>query len=185
MLSGKSPSSVGFVVISARSLRWSVLPKRFRAAHGRARQSESSRWPRHGAGAECAALHQLAWLLRCTGERNYLFQLNLRRLGNTHSTLFIALREGHLITGQVDDVGTRFLLALLQPQQRRGSRCRPDRFKDDATADELRPHTSEAIEQALQKLAREGLIVDTGRRRWSKRTRSYQIVWAKAPGAEF
>ena len=43
----------------------------------------------------------------------------------------------------------------------------------------------EAIEQALQKLVREGLIVDTGRRRWSKRTRSYQIVWAKAPGAEF
>jgi hypothetical protein len=43
----------------------------------------------------------------------------------------------------------------------------------------------EAIEQALQKLAREGLIVDTGRRRWSKRNRSYQIVWAKAPGAEF
>jgi hypothetical protein len=42
----------------------------------------------------------------------------------------------------------------------------------------------EAIERALQKLAREGLIVDTGRRRWSKRTRSYQIVWAKAPGAE-
>ena len=38
----------------------------------------------------------------------------------------------------------------------------------------------EEIEQALQKLAREGQIVDTGRRRWSKRTRSYQIVWAKA-----
>ena len=43
----------------------------------------------------------------------------------------------------------------------------------------------EAIEQALQKLAREGLIVDTGRRRWSKRTHSFQIVWVKAPGAEF
>jgi len=43
----------------------------------------------------------------------------------------------------------------------------------------------EAIEQALQKLDRQGLIVDAGRRRWSKRTRSYQIVWAKAPGAEF
>ena len=43
----------------------------------------------------------------------------------------------------------------------------------------------EATEQTLQKLARDGLIVDTGRRRWSKRTRSYQIVWAKAPGAEF
>jgi hypothetical protein len=43
----------------------------------------------------------------------------------------------------------------------------------------------EATEQTLQKLARDGLIVDTGRRRWSKRTRSYQIVWAKAPGAKF
>jgi hypothetical protein len=36
----------------------------------------------------------------------------------------------------------------------------------------------DAIEQAIQDLAREGLIVDTGRRRWSERTRSYQIVWA-------
>jgi hypothetical protein len=35
----------------------------------------------------------------------------------------------------------------------------------------------DAIEQALQDRAREGLIVDTGRRRWSERTRSYQIVW--------
>jgi hypothetical protein len=43
----------------------------------------------------------------------------------------------------------------------------------------------EATEQTLQKLARDGLIVDTGRRRWSKRTRSYQIVWTKAPGAKF
>ena len=36
----------------------------------------------------------------------------------------------------------------------------------------------DAIEQALQSLARKGLIVDSGRRRWSERTRSYQIVWA-------
>ena len=35
----------------------------------------------------------------------------------------------------------------------------------------------DAIEQAIQDLARQGLIVDTGRRRWSERTRSYQIVW--------
>jgi hypothetical protein len=35
----------------------------------------------------------------------------------------------------------------------------------------------DAIEQAIQDLAREGLIVDTGERRWSERTRSYQIVW--------
>jgi hypothetical protein len=33
------------------------------------------------------------------------------------------------------------------------------------------------IEQAIQNLARKGLIVDSGRRRWSERTRSYQIVW--------
>ena len=35
----------------------------------------------------------------------------------------------------------------------------------------------DAIEQAFQSLAREGLIVDSGHRRWSERTRSYQIVW--------
>jgi hypothetical protein len=35
----------------------------------------------------------------------------------------------------------------------------------------------DAIEQAIQNLARRGLIVDSGRRRWSERTRSYQIVW--------
>ena len=39
-----------------------------------------------------------------------------------------------------------------------------------------------AMEQTLQKLAREGLIVDTGRRRWSERTRSYQIIWEAVPG---
>jgi hypothetical protein len=36
----------------------------------------------------------------------------------------------------------------------------------------------EAIEQAIQDLAREGLIADTGRRRWSARTGRYEIVWA-------
>jgi hypothetical protein len=35
----------------------------------------------------------------------------------------------------------------------------------------------DAIEEAIQDLARWGLIVDTGRRRWSERTRSYEIVW--------
>jgi hypothetical protein len=37
---------------------------------------------------------------------------------------------------------------------------------------------NDAIEKAIQDLARQGLIVDTGDRRWSERTRSYQIVWA-------
>ena len=35
----------------------------------------------------------------------------------------------------------------------------------------------DAIEEAIRDLAREGLIVDSGHRRWSERTRSYQIVW--------
>lgn len=35
----------------------------------------------------------------------------------------------------------------------------------------------EAIQQAIQDLAREGLIVDSGRRRWSERTGRYEIVW--------
>jgi hypothetical protein len=43
--------------------------------------------------------------------------------------------------------------------------------------DEVDDDAIEAIEQAIQDLAWEGLIVDTGRRRWSERTRSYQIVW--------
>jgi len=35
----------------------------------------------------------------------------------------------------------------------------------------------DAIEQAIQDLAREGLIVDSGHRRWSERTGRYEIVW--------
>ena len=34
-----------------------------------------------------------------------------------------------------------------------------------------------AIEEALHRLAREGLIVDSGERRWSERTGRYEIVW--------
>jgi hypothetical protein len=32
-------------------------------------------------------------------------------------------------------------------------------------------------EEAIQDLVRRGLIEDSGRRRWCKRSRSYQIVW--------
>ena len=35
----------------------------------------------------------------------------------------------------------------------------------------------DAIEEAIRDLAREGLIVDTGHRRWSERTGRYEIVW--------
>jgi hypothetical protein len=39
----------------------------------------------------------------------------------------------------------------------------------------------EMIEEVLQRLAAEGLIYDTGERRWSARTQTYQIVWAAVP----
>jgi hypothetical protein len=37
------------------------------------------------------------------------------------------------------------------------------------------------VEEAIQSLAAEGLIYDTGKRRWSARTQSFQIVWAAVP----
>jgi hypothetical protein len=37
--------------------------------------------------------------------------------------------------------------------------------------------TREEIEEAIERLAREGLIVDSGERRWSERTGRYEIVW--------
>ena len=35
----------------------------------------------------------------------------------------------------------------------------------------------DAIEEVCQDAARKGLIVDSGRREWSERTRRYEIVW--------
>jgi hypothetical protein len=34
------------------------------------------------------------------------------------------------------------------------------------------------IEAAIKQLVAEGVLYDTGRRRWSERTGRYQIVWA-------
>jgi len=39
----------------------------------------------------------------------------------------------------------------------------------------------EMIEQAIQELVAEGRVYDTGERRWSERTQSYQVVWAAIP----
>ena len=50
--------------------------------------------------------------------------------------------------------------------------------------DEVDDDAIEAIEQAIQDLAREGLIVDSGRRRWSARTGRYEIVWAASEFAD-
>ena len=37
------------------------------------------------------------------------------------------------------------------------------------------------VMEALLSLVAEGRIYDTGQRRWSERTRSYQVVWAAVP----
>jgi hypothetical protein len=47
--------------------------------------------------------------------------------------------------------------------------ARPDRPADRFTREE--------IEEAFHRLAREGLIVDSGERRWSEQTGRYEIVW--------
>lgn len=40
------------------------------------------------------------------------------------------------------------------------------------------------IEETFRRLAEEGLIYDTGKRKWSARTRSYQVIWARVPRAQ-
>jgi hypothetical protein len=39
----------------------------------------------------------------------------------------------------------------------------------------------EAIEEAVERLKAQGLIYDTGERRWVARTQTYQVVWAAVP----
>ena len=34
-----------------------------------------------------------------------------------------------------------------------------------------------SIEEAIQELVRKGLLVDSGQRRWSERSKRYEIVW--------
>ena len=51
-------------------------------------------------------------------------------------------------------------------------------FRAARTTDE-RLH--EQVMEALRRMAAEGRIYDTGRRKWSERTRSYQVVWAAVP----
>jgi hypothetical protein len=41
--------------------------------------------------------------------------------------------------------------------------------------------TYEDIRRAVQDLAEQGLIVDSGRKKWSKRTGQYEIVWMANP----
>jgi hypothetical protein len=41
-----------------------------------------------------------------------------------------------------------------------------------------RTETQIEIEAAIKQLVEEGILYDTGRRRWFERTGRYQIVWA-------
>jgi hypothetical protein len=41
--------------------------------------------------------------------------------------------------------------------------------------------TYEDICRAIQDLAEEGVIVDSGRKEWSKRTGQYEILWVLSP----
>ena len=49
-------------------------------------------------------------------------------------------------------------------------------MKDEAVDEEC----IEAIDQAFQELAREGKIVDSGRRTWNELIGRYEIVWVAA-----
>jgi hypothetical protein len=40
------------------------------------------------------------------------------------------------------------------------------------------------VQKAISELAAEGLIYDTGQRRWSEEMQSYRIVWAAVPGKQ-
>lgn len=44
-----------------------------------------------------------------------------------------------------------------------------------------RPVTYEETCRAIQELVEEGLLVDSGRKRWSERTGQYEIVWMLSP----
>lgn len=41
--------------------------------------------------------------------------------------------------------------------------------------------THDDIRQALQDLAKDGLIVDTGRKKWSDSSGQYEILWVLSP----
>ena len=56
---------------------------------------------------------------------------------------------------------------------------KPTRFEMKESPKDTENH--ETIEESLQWLAAHGFIYDTGQRRWSDRTQSYQVVWAAIP----
>jgi hypothetical protein len=61
----------------------------------------------------------------------------------------------------------------IKPTEREIDMARKDRSADPA-------EIQLAIEAAIQDLVRKGLVVDSGQRRWSKRTGRYETVWESA-----
>jgi hypothetical protein len=47
-----------------------------------------------------------------------------------------------------------------------------------------KPEELNEIRAAVQELVRKGLVVDSGERRWSERTKRYEIVWALTGSCE-
>lgn len=41
-----------------------------------------------------------------------------------------------------------------------------------------------SIDKAIQELVRKGLVIDSGQRRWSKRTGRYEVVWVSTPSGK-
>jgi hypothetical protein len=64
-----------------------------------------------------------------------------------------------------------------QPQQGKVSMAQNDKPHDTT-------ETQIEIEAAIKQLVEEGILYDTGRRRWSERTGRYQIVYARTVRGE-
>jgi hypothetical protein len=52
---------------------------------------------------------------------------------------------------------------------------RKDMPRKDRPADPA--EIQQSVEEAIQDLVREDLVIDSGQRRWSERTKRYEIVW--------
>jgi hypothetical protein len=62
-----------------------------------------------------------------------------------------------------------------------GSQLPPNAWDANRVMANRRNRRCEMIEKVIQQLAAQGKVYDTGERRWSERTQSYQVVWAAVP----
>jgi hypothetical protein len=61
------------------------------------------------------------------------------------------------------------------------SQLPPNAWDDNRVMANRRNRRLEMIEAAIQRLVAQGLVYDTGKRRWSEQTQSHQVVWAAVP----